>query len=500
MNSGVEPIAFAATTNNFKINLLVGNDTTPPTTPVLQSVIPVTSSQINLLWLPSTDDFLLSGYRVYRDGVPIATTTLTSFSDSGLTPSTLYSYTVDAFDSFYNVSTTSNALATSTLALPTPTPPQTVKRQSGGQIYVQNFTVIPFTTRVALTWQTPQLSRYIVQWGRTTSYEGGTVSSNLFGQQHQVEIRELEPGTVYYYSVIGINTAGVARVLSIGTFTTLATTITTLPVSVRDFRATVEGTDAVLSWRTGELPVGSVVRIVRSHLAYPTSLTDGALVYEGRGEAVRDVKALLVRSPQYYTAFVIAKDGTVSSGALALAGLEPQELPTPTDTDPVIETGEPDILLAPAVSIIQAGMRTTFDNLDPLLANMPYLISIQVSAVKPGIKSIIASVQNPTDQRNVSSYLLKLNKIGDAYEAFIPAPLVTGQARISVEVFDYSAQSVRQITTTIRFITTDTLAVIFPDMLFKTPFWVFGIVGGGIFLGLLVWWWRLLRRPSEDNR
>lgn len=56
----------------------------------------------------------LKGYHVYRNGVYVRDSATTSFTDTGLTSSTAYSYTVVAFDSSANVSATSAALATST--------------------------------------------------------------------------------------------------------------------------------------------------------------------------------------------------------------------------------------------------------------------------------------------------------------------------------------------------------------------------------------------------
>ena len=66
----------------FNVRTFVGGDTTPPSTPVLRDVVPATPTQINIVWDAATDDYQLSGYRLFRDGVQIATTTQTSFSDS----------------------------------------------------------------------------------------------------------------------------------------------------------------------------------------------------------------------------------------------------------------------------------------------------------------------------------------------------------------------------------------------------------------------------------
>src|SRR5205814_985503 len=73
-------------------------DTTPPSVPTGLAATAVSSSQINLSWTASTDNVRVSGYRVYRGGTQIATTTTTAYANTGLAPSTTYSYTVAAYD------------------------------------------------------------------------------------------------------------------------------------------------------------------------------------------------------------------------------------------------------------------------------------------------------------------------------------------------------------------------------------------------------------------
>ena len=58
------------------------------------------SSQITIHWNASTilSGLGLGGYDVYRDGTRIATTSATTYYDSGLSPATQYCYTIVAFD------------------------------------------------------------------------------------------------------------------------------------------------------------------------------------------------------------------------------------------------------------------------------------------------------------------------------------------------------------------------------------------------------------------
>jgi uncharacterized repeat protein (TIGR03806 family) len=100
-------------------------DTTAPTVPAGVTVTAQTPTQILVSWTASTDAGSgVAGYRVYRDGsnTALATVTVTNYTDSGLTASTAYSYTVVAFDAAMpaNVSAASAAVSATTTGV---TPP-----------------------------------------------------------------------------------------------------------------------------------------------------------------------------------------------------------------------------------------------------------------------------------------------------------------------------------------------------------------------------------------
>jgi len=91
-------------------------DMTPPSAPTGLAATPVSSSRIDLTWTASTDNVGVTGYRVYRGATLVGSPTATSYSDTGLTASTSYSYTVKATDAAANLSAASNTATTSTLA------------------------------------------------------------------------------------------------------------------------------------------------------------------------------------------------------------------------------------------------------------------------------------------------------------------------------------------------------------------------------------------------
>ena len=99
-------------------------DTTPPTVPAGLTATALSSTEIQVSWTASTDATGVGGYRVFRDGgvTAIGNVTATTFTDTGLTPATAYSYTVVAFDTatVANVSAASAAASATTQPLVTP--------------------------------------------------------------------------------------------------------------------------------------------------------------------------------------------------------------------------------------------------------------------------------------------------------------------------------------------------------------------------------------------
>jgi chitodextrinase len=83
-------------------------DTTPPTAPSNLRVSSLTKARATLAWNASTDAAGVAGYRVYRNGVLVATVTTLSWSDTRKTSASTY-YVV-AYDAAGNVSLASNSV------------------------------------------------------------------------------------------------------------------------------------------------------------------------------------------------------------------------------------------------------------------------------------------------------------------------------------------------------------------------------------------------------
>jgi fibronectin type 3 domain-containing protein len=90
-----------------------GSDTTPPTAPSSLTASPA-KRKISLSWGASSDNVGVTGYQIWRSSSAagpfsqIATTTSTTYTNSGLTSGSTWYYQVKATDAAGNVSAASN--------------------------------------------------------------------------------------------------------------------------------------------------------------------------------------------------------------------------------------------------------------------------------------------------------------------------------------------------------------------------------------------------------
>ncbi|HET7540231.1 MAG TPA: fibronectin type III domain-containing protein, partial [Polyangiaceae bacterium] len=125
-------------------------DTQAPSAPANLSASSVSVSQINLTWSAATDNVAVTNYLIERcagagcsNFAQIATSTSTSFSNTGLTASTSYSYRVRATDAANNLGSYSNAASATTA-----TPPDTQAPSAPTSLAASSVSV----SQINLTW------------------------------------------------------------------------------------------------------------------------------------------------------------------------------------------------------------------------------------------------------------------------------------------------------------------------------------------------------------
>jgi len=520
------PALILAQSDDFTIRIFGAVDIVAPTVPVITSVTPVTVSQIDVVWGPSTDNFTVFGYVVLRDGVPIATTTITSFSDSGLAASTTYSYQVVAFDSVPNYSSSSVAIATTTLAIPPAVVPPTIPDQPPqvstiARVALESSSVVVGVSAATLQVQVRMPARIEVRLGRTRSYETGYFVGSIYRREHLVPINDLQSNTTYYYEVIGYTPSGAQTVLRQGSFTTDNDAPPPSPANVVNFAVVVAGEAVTASWqRPDGFPTDGLVRVVRSHLGFPATINDGLVVYEGRGDTLRDTEAFALSDIAYYTAFVIDPNGLVSSGAIAVArqtnntnlpgdlggsALGNDGVGVPTQAQPLYDQLPPDpnMPLPAEILVSQGGVTYSFASSSITLASDElFTVAIEAGAIAGAFKTIVVTLDDPRGSGKTFSFLLRLNNDRTQYTATIAPVWAAGTATLLVDVYDYDAKVVGSYATQLVFeVARGTSSSTFELVWFRlqAAMWGLLLVVPLLTLGGLWLLFRRRRQEDEDN-
>ncbi|MFJ5938768.1 glycosyl hydrolase family 18 protein [Streptomyces sp. NPDC093071] len=100
----------------------------PPSAPGTPVASNVTNTSVKLTWTAATDDKGVKNYDVLRDGAKVTTTTALTYTDTGLTAGTDYSYTVVARDTIDQTGPAAGPVPVRTTGGPDiPPPPNAVK-------------------------------------------------------------------------------------------------------------------------------------------------------------------------------------------------------------------------------------------------------------------------------------------------------------------------------------------------------------------------------------
>jgi beta-glucosidase len=161
-------------------------DGSAPTVPAGLTAGTTTTSTVPLTWAASTDDVGVTGYDVFRGSTRVATTTGTSYTDTGLTAATAYTYTVRSRDAAGNVSAASAAVTATTQADPSTTGKACTAAWRTDNSWGNGFTAtitVKNTGTVAITgwrvtWAWPDGVQLANGWNATFARSGTTQSAS----------------------------------------------------------------------------------------------------------------------------------------------------------------------------------------------------------------------------------------------------------------------------------------------------------------------------------
>jgi chitodextrinase len=333
------PIVNSISLNGHNAAVLLKTVTVPvvdfiaPTTPTGVSASAVSSSQINLSWIASTDNVGVTGYRVYRAGTLLATLgAVTAYQNTGLTASTSYSYTLQAIDAAGNASAQSASVSATTQAASDTTAPSVPAglvgtAMSSSQI---NLSWNPSTDNVGVAGYYVYLNDVALTTTTATSF------------QHA----GLTPGSTYNYRVsaydaVPNHSAWTATPVSVTTPPAPDTQAPSIPIGLT--AAAVSSTQINLSWTASTDNVG--VTGYRVYRAGTLLATVGAVTaYQDTG---------LSASTSYsYTVQAVDAAGNASAQSASVSATTQA---APDTSAPSVPTG----LTAAAVSSTQINLSWT---------------------------------------------------------------------------------------------------------------------------------------------
>ena len=453
-------IAQATSDDTFTVSTQFGENIDPPTVPENVTATPLSASQIDVAWDPSVDPFGVAGYQVFRDTLQVATTSQTQFSDTGLSASTTYTYTVRAFDGAGNISAPSDPVATTTF--PTPPPivaddpaddePSTRVSGQAPRAELERLTIEVGSDVARFNFRTTVPVEYVVRYGQQDVLSDGIAQTSVLRREHTTVLTDLTPRTTYYYELIGTDQYGRTVVLDSGTFTTEPRIVLAAPSNVLSFSADVFGTDVLLRWQPPADDSYAFVRVVRNTRWFPTDPLDGTVVYQGTLIGYTDAGAMQGVDRQYYTIFVYNLSGVPSSGVVAIAARTPtvpseppapppveeeEEVPIVDPSDDIDPPPPPVDISAADIEVVQADAIWTFaDSAIVLDAEVRLAFRIAADRIPARARSVMMTVWRPDIDDRPLSFLLRPDAAGDYYEAVLPGLVVTGTYDVRFELYD----------------------------------------------------------------
>lgn len=176
------------------------SDTTAPSAPSSLTSTSVASTSVSLSWNASSDNVGVTGYKIYK-GSSLAGTvsgSATSYTVTGLTASTAYTFTVKAVDAAGNESAASNSLSVTTAAPPAA---DTTAPTAPGGLHVMSTTASSIELMWTASTDNVGVTGYKV-------YNGSTLVATASGTATSYTVTGLAASTSYTFTVYAVDAAG----------------------------------------------------------------------------------------------------------------------------------------------------------------------------------------------------------------------------------------------------------------------------------------------------
>lgn len=427
-------------------------DTVSPGAPSSLSLTPLTSDQIELTWGEATDDYAVFGFYIYRDGLRIADVDAfpRDFVDTGLSPNTLYSYNVSAYDGGGNESERTATTTTTTLEAPLSSPTSSSGRRN--QLVLNKFAIFPNDTSALVTFDTSVSAVATLSWSKEGGSRLGSITQGD-STTHQFSINSLLPHTKYKLTLSIVNKNNHTTVYEDIYFTTLVTSLVKQPHNVSSFSARPENNSIVLKWEFPQDPRVTGVRIVRSQNFYPSHPSDGLIVTDQKklNQSIFTDQQVETGTTYYYAVFAYDAAGNFASGVVDAARIllpgEPVATSTPLDNIPQATHVDPMIaaLLFKDFLFIQDGNSLPVKNDEVVIDGSKTLnIALKSYRLPPVLKTVAVTLVTAEGAPTSFTFILKANTNKSRYESTIGA-LESGRYRIKITIVDFHNKGLKKI-------------------------------------------------------
>jgi len=181
-------------------------DTLAPSVPQNLTASSISSSEVALSWLPSTDNVKVTGYEVFRDEVKLATVTSTTYADKTVSATKNYTYKVRALDAAGNASIVSTGLPVATPEITLAVTSNSVVNKTGTTATIKWSTTLPVTS--------------VVSYGTSNTSLTSSQSVNASSTNSQITLSGLTKKTNYYYQITVTDASGKTQKTAVANFTT----------------------------------------------------------------------------------------------------------------------------------------------------------------------------------------------------------------------------------------------------------------------------------------
>ena len=363
----------------------------------------------------------------------------------------------------------------------TPPPPPTTGRQSGFPlISIYNLRIEPNFTSASIYFTSSISTISTIRWGETSEVGEGTLKSIVYAQNHKMEIINLKPATIYYFTIESQDVGKRINTTFPQYFFTKSYKDTAFPLNIRNVKTYADISGITISWQNPPDPNFFYIRIMRHEDRFRGDPFLGKLIYEGSDEIFLD-KDVIAGKKYFYSLFARNNNGEFSSGvAVSQIAFLKKDIPPKKDTTEIIKE-------SPVIVLISELLPTFFVyqyNQQVEVLNNKKVITIEgdkntiVDTVSKTLPDDWLSVTNESGEI-IGEYLFSFNKDSGHYQSVLPPLQKTGN--YGVKIYRYKGNNLTVIANGVLNIK----ARIFPQIgaFCMTPYWYFVFI---LFLLLII--------------